>query len=165
MPRTIYVECKPDELLVKKLIGSRARVVHAGGKGGVVNRLCRDRARAIGLVDEDPGSAIPKRFRMEFELVERHDEYGLAIYRRRSGHSYVVVLSPRLEEWILEACKASRVDPQRYGLPRDPNEFHRVANISLDSFEKLLIELISVHSERLTLLRDTLLKLLEAADA
>ena len=56
----IFVECKPDLLLVGKITGkSKKELLHSGNKGGVIKNLSRSKG-AIGVVDEDPGHAQPK---------------------------------------------------------------------------------------------------------
>ena len=53
----IYVECRPDEILVRQVTDlPRRQVVHEiKGKGEVCNRLMRNRD-LVAMVDEDPES-------------------------------------------------------------------------------------------------------------
>ena len=57
----IVLECKPDEAFVKTLGFSRRNIIHQPNKGAVFNYLKKNPG-AIGLVDEDPGSANPNFF-------------------------------------------------------------------------------------------------------
>ncbi|MBM3946011.1 MAG: hypothetical protein FJ315_01245, partial [SAR202 cluster bacterium] len=55
----IYVECKPDEVLVRTLLNvARRGVIHElRGKFEVINRVSAGDG-AKGLVDEDPGAYV-----------------------------------------------------------------------------------------------------------
>ena len=56
----IYVECKPDGVLVRQVTNlPRRQVIHeAQGKGGVCNRLMKN-GDLMAMVDEDPGKTQP----------------------------------------------------------------------------------------------------------
>ena len=54
----IYVECKPDYLLVRKLNFPKKKIIHAGNISEVCKSLQRSRD-CCGLVDEDPGKIRP----------------------------------------------------------------------------------------------------------
>jgi hypothetical protein len=58
----IYIECRPDKILVEALSVPEEEIIHAGSKGNVCNRLSRIR-NSKGLVDEDPESAQPTYIR------------------------------------------------------------------------------------------------------
>ena len=54
----IFVECKPDFLLIRKIGFSKKEIKHCGNKPGVCKMLMKNKD-SIGLVDEDPGSSSP----------------------------------------------------------------------------------------------------------
>ncbi len=85
----------------------------------------------------------------------------MRIYAHNSLDSYIIMLRPRLEEWILEACKEAGIDPQDYDLPRDPDKFHQIVNIRFNEFSKLLRDLYAKNAKRLMALKKKLLPLLQ----
>ena len=114
----IYVECKPDELLVRQVTNlPRRQVIHeAKGKGGVFNRLMRYR-NLVAMVDEDPGATQPTYMR-HLSLNQDMANLGLRLYFDSSRNHRVVVLCPRLEEWLLRAAGDLEFDMERtYRLP------------------------------------------------
>lgn len=147
----LYLECYPDEALVRSLIPIlRWKPIH-GCKGDVCNYL-RRHGSSVGLIDDDPNSPQPPYVR-EAKLVEDLTELGIRILRHSSNQ--IIVLSPRLEEWILGAAKEANVDCRKYGLPVDGKKLHQEINLKLDKFENLLEDLKS-SSNRLKALRQIL---------
>ena len=140
--RLVYVECKPDEALVSILTDREARVVHQANKPEVVKALKRTAKGKEGaldivaVVDEDPGSAQPRSLREEFNEVRSTENLKILAFRGSSAK--LVILRPRLEEWILSACRLCGVDPRELGLSDDPNELHRIVNVRLEKFTKLV---------------------------
>jgi len=150
----IFVECKPDRVLAECLTRTPIREIsHEGGKSGVCKKLEGNR-NCTGLVDEDPLSAQPPymtRLRLENDLPQCE----LRVLHDDSNHNDVVVLCPRLEEWILKAAEESGIAVASYQLPNTPQKLHQVINLHLPKFERLVQGL--ENSERLR----TLKKLLE----
>lgn len=58
-----------------------------------------------------------------------------------SNDNDLIVLCPRLEEWVLKATKEAEIDITRYNLPDDGDKLHRMININIDKFEKLITDL------------------------
>ncbi|MFC1937465.1 hypothetical protein ACFLWY_02755 [Chloroflexota bacterium] len=140
----IFIECKPDLALVRTITKvTRKEIAHEfKGKGGVCAQL-RYRNNCIGLVDEDPSSPQP-RFIQEAELKEDLSQHDIKVLHHGSSDNYILLLCPRLEEWVLKAAKEASVDVGKYGLPGDAARLHGVININLDKFEKLLDDLKDV---------------------
>lgn len=136
--RVIYVECKPDSILVKSLIKiSRKEIIHAGNKPEICKKL-KKRENCVGLVDEDPNSPQPpymKRMKAEFL-----SENGLKILHDKK-YNRLVVLCPRLEEWLLEAVKQANMQMGNYGLPNDGMKLHQRINININKLERLIRDL------------------------
>ncbi len=110
---------------------------------------------SIGLVDHDPGSAQPRYIK---ELLaqgksKRIDDITILYDPRRNN--YIIILHPRLEEWIIKVAKQSGIKLSKYNLPSDGNKLHREINARLHNFEKFLGELIKKSGE-LNLLREIL---------
>ena len=127
----IYVECKPDEVLVRALGIPRREIKHWRDKGRLYKHL-QDEPGLIGLIDEDPFSAQPAG--LGRERPEERPEYGLKVI---AGNSRLIILCPRLEEWILQAAKEAALDPTRFGLPDQGQSLHDVINLRLKNFENL----------------------------
>lgn len=148
----IYVECKPDFALVKSITKIPKReIIHETNKPEVCKRLERQR-NCEGLVDEDPSSTQPPyigKLRLENNLPQ--DE--LKVLYDESRDNRLIVLCPRLEEWILKAAREANLNMEKYPLPNTPEKLHRVINLNLDRFERLLKDLKDHDSKRLKSLR------------
>ncbi len=151
----VFVECNPDKLLIQKLGVPKRKIVHAGSKSEVCKRLSRS-VSSIGVVDEDPFSIQP-RYIGKLKTIEDSQKLGIRVLLDEGNNNFVIILSPRLEEWIIEASKEAKITMSKYGLPRDGNKLHKVINSNLDKFEKLLDELIN-KSEKLLALKRYLLR-------
>jgi hypothetical protein len=130
----IYVECKPDVTLVKKLGVIEKKIFHAGGKSRVCKRLERNR-NSKGLIDQDPLSNQPSYLD---KLKAVYQQHKIKILHDTKRNNYVIVLCPKLEDWILEATKEAKVDIKRYNLPRNSNELHKTINTKIGRFEELI---------------------------
>jgi hypothetical protein len=119
----VLVECYPDEAVLRALGVPKRQVRHAAGKGEVLNRL-RDLREAIGMVDEDPASAQPRELG-NYEQVA--DTEGLRLMARRgSSGQRLIILCPRLEDWLMQRARACGVDPTQHCLPSRPRELHDI---------------------------------------
>jgi hypothetical protein len=136
----IYVECKSDLALVKSVTKILKReIVHEKNKPEVCKRLEKQR-NCKGLVDEDPWSTQP-RYMKKVSLEDDLFQYELKVFHDESNGNDFFVLCPRLEDWILKAAKQAGLNVQKYGLPNIPERLHRVINLDLDKFERLLADL------------------------
>jgi len=135
----IYTECKPDSTLVKILGNPKKQIIHLGGKPEVCKQLAK-RENRRGLVDDDPFSIQPPYLK-KLRVMEDLSHYGLKILNDTSKNNVLIILCPRLEEWVLEAAKEAGIDIKRYNLPDDGEQFHKVINIDLRKFEKLVNDL------------------------
>ena len=138
----IYVECKPDATLVQVLTQlPRREIVHElKGKYEVVKRISNGR-NARGLVDEDPEATQPAYFgRMRLE--EDFPYRGLKLLQD-AGSNHVILLCPKLEDWIIRAAREVNVSLDHYNLFNDPRRLHQVINIDLRRFERLVQDLRS----------------------
>ncbi|MBC7108931.1 MAG: hypothetical protein H5T41_09165 [Methanomassiliicoccales archaeon] len=151
----VFVECNPDKLLLQKMGVPKRKIVHAGSKSEVCKRLGKS-VNSAGVVDEDPFSIQPRYIR-KLKTIESSQELGLRVLLDKENNNFVILLSPRLEEWIVEASKEAKVSLNRYGLPRDGNDLHKVINSNLDKFERLLEDLID-KSGRFLALKSHLLR-------
>jgi len=135
----IYTECKPDSTLVKLLGISKKQIIHLGGKPEVCKQL-EKREDWKGLVDEDPFSVQPPYLK-KLQEKKNLSNYGLKILNDPSKNNDLIVLRPRLEEWIIKATEEAGIDIKRYNLPDDGEQLHKVINMDLRKFERLVNEL------------------------
>ena len=136
----IYVECKPDFVLVKSITNiSKREIVHEGGKGKVCKKLEKSQ-NSKGLVDEDPDRPQPK-YVEKMKVKENLSAHGIMVLYDNSNNNYLFVLYPRLEEWILKATKEAKIDIKKYGLRNNEKDLHKYINLRIDKFEKLIKDL------------------------
>lgn len=138
----LFVECKPDFVLATSLtLIPLKKVEHAGNKSRVLKKLTENYENSIGIIDEDPLSIQPpdiKKFK-EIEYSEK-SKVKILLYKRLKNR--VIVLCPRLEEWIVEAAKEAKIDLNKYNFPSNPEKLHEIINIRTERFQDLIEELL-----------------------
>ncbi|MBI2165759.1 MAG: hypothetical protein HYU29_05080 [Chloroflexi bacterium] len=133
----------------------RRQIVHElKAKGGIAGRVI-SQSNAKALIDEDPGSTQPKYF-TGLTVAQDLQDKGLKLLHDQKRNNDVIVLCPRLEEWIVAAARSERVSLSTYGLPEEPRALHRVINLDLRKFERLVKDLVKINSARLRSLRSIL---------
>ena len=135
----IYTECKPDSSLVRILGIPKKQIIHQQGKPEVCKQL-EKRGKWKGLIDEDPLSVQPPYLK-RLQEKKNLSNYGLKILHDNSKNNDLIVLCPRLEEWIIKATEEAGIDIKRYNLPDDGEQLHKVINIDLSKFERLVNDL------------------------
>lgn len=152
---TIYVECKADRALVSAVTRvARRDIVHElKGKYEVCIRVAKQQ-NCRALIDEDPGAIVPPYVTRLRQTAGGEDmtENGLTVLDDSSRGNRVVIVCPRLEQWVLSAAKEVGADVRAYGLPAGELELHRQVNEKLDQFSRLLEDLKSKRSPRLVAL-------------
>lgn len=106
----IYVECKPDAALVQILtqLSHRGIVHELKGKYEVVERISSGR-NARRMVDEDPGSVQPA-YLARMEVLRDLPQSGLKMLEDVARANRVVLLCPKLEDWIIRVALDAGVD-------------------------------------------------------
>jgi hypothetical protein len=135
----IYTECKPDSALVKTLGIPKKEIIHLGGKPEVCKQL-EKQENWKGLIDEDPSSIQPPYLK-KLGMRKNLSDYELKVLNDNSNNNDLIVLCPRLEEWVLKATKEAEIDIKKYNLPDDGERLHKEINIDIDKFEKLIKDL------------------------
>jgi len=131
---------------------TRREITHEfKGKGEICNRL-RKQTNCKGLLDEDPYSGQP-RYLKEARLEDDLTEHDIKVLHHGQTNNRLIVICPRLEEWILGAAREAGVDVRKYGLPNNAGQLHKEINIVLDKFEKLLADLKDLSNRLKTLKR------------
>lgn len=138
----IYVECDADIVLVRSLTTGQD-VQHKPGKSRVCSQLERQ-TRCKGMVDEDPTSTQPP-YVDRLKKARREDdspEYALTVLHDNSNHNRLILLCPRLEEWLLQAAVEAEIDIRKYHLPNNPKGLHTELTLKrkrhMDNFKRLL---------------------------
>lgn len=134
----IYTECKPDSALVKTLGIPKKQIIHLGGKPEVCKQL-EKREKWKGLIDEDPSSVQPPYLK-KLQEKKNLSNYGLKILNDTSNND-LIILCPRLEEWIIKATEEAGIDIKRYNLPDDGEQLHKEINLDLRKFGRLVNDL------------------------
>jgi hypothetical protein len=142
----IFVECNADLALVQSTthISSRDIVHDLKGKGAICSRLSV-RADCIALLDEDPGSPQPPYLKKTwlYSDIQGHD---IRILHDSHQNNYLILLVPKLENWILRAAKLANLDVRDYNLPANAEELHRLINYRLEKLQMLVTTLMKVKS-------------------
>jgi len=134
-------ECDPGVALVEILTSpSRRRIKHAGGKSMVIRKLMRTHENSIGMIDEDPNSIQPDDIQ-KFRETDYSDRDQIRIRHHNQRNNRLIVLCPRLEEWIIGASREANLDLRNYNLPNDPSELHEIINIRINRFRQLVEDL------------------------
>lgn len=146
------VECDPDVALVASLTSvPQRRIMHHQGKNELLRKLLKQK-NSVGLIDKDPSSIQPTLYLQRFQVVSYTEGDGIEILRHNQGHNRLIVLYPRLEEWIIESAKKANVNLRNYNLPTTGNELHEVINFKIKRFEELLDDL-KQSSKRMKILK------------
>lgn len=149
----LYVEGKADEVLVIGLGLTRGEVSRELNKDEVLKQLDRQ-SHCLGMVDEDPNSPQPIQLSRMIVAAD-YDLLGLRVYADTTRNNRVILLRPRLEEWLLRAAQDAglAVGGRRYNLPSSPTRLHREINLDLSKVERLLADLTETDSPRIRQLR------------
>ena len=136
----VLVECNADEAVLRALGVSKKQIQHEHCKGEVVKKV-RKLDCAAGLIDEDPASAQPRDLD-NYKEVQANE--GLRrLVRRDNENKRLVIVCPRLEDWLIQRAKSLGIRPKNYGLPNDPNELHSIPRYEQkENFRRFLAELI-----------------------
>lgn len=145
------VECEPDAVLVKCLTATaKKNIIHAGNKPELLKKLVERYTYSKGVIDEDPWSYQPPTL-SRFEEKQSIMEFEIKIFHQKGENNVLIMLCPRLEEWILKAAKEANVKPEDFGLPNNPEELHRIINIRTNNFERF-VKSIKDKSDRVKVL-------------
>jgi hypothetical protein len=150
---SLFIECKSDETLAFALGIPRRDIEHALGRASVCAQLSR-RNGVTGMVDEDPDS-VPQPYMKS--LVQESWEHNIRVLVDEKRNNRLVVLSPRLEGWLVQSVKSAGLKMTDFGFESDNGiQLHGEINQRLGSLEKLVKELLQVKSPRLLRLQSLL---------
>jgi hypothetical protein len=143
---SLFVECKPDETLALALGVSKGDLIHAGNRAGVCAQVSR-RNGTTGMVDEDPDTA-PQRYMKS--LDENPVEHEIRVLYDSQRQNRLVVICPRLEDWLVQAAKSSGLKMTDFGFESDNGrQLHREINHRLENLDRLVNKLLSAQNSRI----------------
>jgi hypothetical protein len=147
----VFVEGAADRCLLT-ILGVPCRQVRIeNGRDRVLGRL-RTNPSAIGMVDEDPGSK-PSRDLGNYRQVEA--DRGLRLLIRQGSGQRLIVLCPRLEDWLIQQAKSSGIRPEDFGLSGNPRRLHGIPHYEdTAEFRRFVEELIEQNARGIGLLRE-----------
>ena len=140
----ILVECRPDQTLLRNLLDVPKReIVHAQNKPQLLARLSKI-TNTMAMVDEDPLANQPA-YLTKLQVIKDIPGSGLKILEDTSKRNRVILLRPKLEDWLITAARDGGVSlsDSRYNLPITPNRLHREINFDLRKLERLIADLKS----------------------
>jgi hypothetical protein len=79
------------------------------------------------FVECDADIVLVRSYLDQLKKARGHDdspEYGLMVLDDNSSHNRLILLCPRLEEWLLQAAVEAEIDIRKYHLPNNPKELH-----------------------------------------
>jgi hypothetical protein len=151
----LVVECSADEALAQAVGIPPRNIEHALGRGRVCKRL-EQLNGVTGMVDDDPGVSKPAYFKC---LAELKWDHGIRLLDDKARGNRIVVLSPRLEEWLVQSVKQSGLKMTDYGFGSDNGvQLHAEINQRLESLGKLAAGLLERKNQRLLYLQSMLAK-------
>ncbi|GAJ07436.1 unnamed protein product [marine sediment metagenome] len=135
----VLVECNADEAVLRALGLPRKQLLHFGGKYELLKKL-KKRPHDVGMVDEDPGKVQPQDMGSYRQTDSAEGLHLLA--RQGSGGQRLVMICPKLEDWLIQRAKSSGIRPEDYGLPSDPDKLHSIPRYEQkEGFCRFLAEL------------------------
>lgn len=148
----VLVECYHDVALVRALGVSLRSLGHEMCKGNVLRMLSRWNGGAIGVVDSDTGKPHSNPNEMA-RYRQCEDVNGLRLLRHQDQpKKCLIVIDPRLEEWLFARAQSCGIRPVAYGLPGTAREMHRSARCDRKpGFQRFLSDLLVVDGGMKTL--------------
>lgn len=148
----IFIECNNDHTFIL-LLGYNQRQLRHFSKPELIKRVHNDPSEKVtGIFDEDPGSSQPP-FLDYFKPISTNDGITLFAHKNKAD-KYLIMMSPRLEEWLYQRAKLCKIDPKSYELTRDPEELHdRFRVYDKPNFKQFLQDLIDCDNKLINELR------------
>jgi hypothetical protein len=147
---SLFVECKPDETLAFALGIPRREVEHAGNRAGVCKQVS-SKSDMTGMVDEDPETAPLPYMKT---MVEKVMEHQLRVLFDAKRNNRLVVICPRLEDWLVQTAKSAGLKLTDFGFDSDNGrQLHGQINHRLENLDRLVKKLLLDKNARILLLQ------------
>ena len=153
----IYVEGKPDRVLVSILTSYSLKEVSVEGDKGRVFKRLQQTANCLALVDQDLNASQPTQLGLMVKNEEA-SQLGLLTYFDGGKSNRVIVLCPKLEDWIIRASQIANLEIGKppYNLANTPKSLHKEINGKLDKLDLLVNDLLDAQSPRILKLQELL---------
>jgi hypothetical protein len=87
----------------------------------VIKKL-KDRSGDMGIVDQDPDSILAQSHELDnYREIEKGEGLRLLV-RHGSRGQHLIVLCPRVENWLMDRAMSCGMDPRQYHLPSTAKE-------------------------------------------
>lgn len=118
----VYYECDNDGALLDIFSIPKKEKEHSHSKGNVCKKVSKN-IYSCGLVDEDPKTPQPKYISNLGNPV--HFKHNIKIFTDVANNNKIIMLLPRLEEWLYSTAKINNIKPSDFGLPSNPDDLHK----------------------------------------
>jgi len=136
------LECLADKTFLSKIHPQSIKgIVHSGNKTKVLDDLIKNYDNSIGIIDEDPWSYPPIALKQFIKYANSRNNY-FEILQDLNRNNFLIMLKPRLEEWVLQAALVSNLKVTDYDLPLNGDDLHAIININITNFSYLLDDLL-----------------------
>ena len=152
----VLVECDADEVVIRNLGVTKKQLSHFGGKDKLINRL-KKLPGAVGVVDEDPASIQHPDLKASYRQEESAERLRL-LARQGKGGQKLIVVCPKLEDWLIDRARLSGIRPEEYGLPSDPDRLHSIPRYEQKEGFCRFIEELKERDKGMHLLRQWILQ-------
>ena len=152
----VLIECNADKIFIQVLGIPKRNIEHAGGKGNICRKLSRF-GKYIGLMDEDPNTIQSRYLENLIQSQNIEPQHRLKIIHDRDRRNLIIIVCPRLEEWILDAAEEAGVSLTDFGLPETADRLHQVNTLRPVNWQRALHELLK-RSTRLQYLQRVIRK-------
>ena len=138
----IIVECYSDMVLLKEL--GFSNIKHGRGKGNICNIL-KKRQNCIGVIDEDPDSPQPRYIQTLKQHAQNLQQHDIIFIHDSARNNCLIIICPRLEDWILKTARLAGIDVRNYNLPNNPNQLGEIISQKdpPEGFRKLVRALLN----------------------
>ena len=120
----LFPECNVDTNLVGHIIGGKVK--HKGCCNEVAKALNNTDAFAIGIVDEDKRQATFDAGFVKYEFQSPYKKQHITFYPHTDGKRYLFKVYKAMDEFVLDAAKALKVDMSAFGYSNQLEEFKRI---------------------------------------
>lgn len=118
LPKVRFIpECHADTALVRLLTEGFSNIDHEAGINSVTKNFenVKDKTyKLVGIVDDD--KRTPK-YLDDFQVIKKSN--GVALKKKPDKEHYIIVVSPALEKFLTENCRAIGKTMKDFKLPDD----------------------------------------------
>lgn len=143
----IFVECNADEFFIRGFSISKKDIKHESGKTRVISKV-ESFGDAIGVIDEDPQSNQPKELKNYIEVDKKS-----TIKLLKNSNKKIIIISPRLEDWLINKSMQVGLSLGNYGLPTVSKELHKLNPNNNIRYKEFLKDITSANDDEVITLR------------